>query len=94
MSRPHLTLSNKKFLVIRQTSTAANKKCRQWDVRLVLPIDGIFVERCICSLLIRNWVVVLIKVVIREFSECCEFSVFANQSALPKFLKLFKFPRY
>ena len=94
MSRPHLTLSNKKFLVIRQTSTAANKKCRQWDVRLVLPIDGMFVERCICSLLTRNWVVVLINVVIREFRECSEFGAFANQSTLPKFLKLFKFPSY
>ena len=41
-------------VVIGQTSTAANKKCRQWDVRQVLPIDGIFAERCICSPLLRN----------------------------------------
>ena len=40
--------------MIRLTSTAANKKCRQWDVLLVLPIDGIFAERCICSLLTIN----------------------------------------
>ena len=45
--------------MIRQTSTAANKKCRQWDVHRVLPIDGIFAERCICSLLIKIYFVVI-----------------------------------
>ena len=29
------------------SSAAANKKCHQWDVRQVLPIGGIFAERCI-----------------------------------------------
>ena len=40
----------------KAASTAANKKYHQWDVRQVLPIGGIFAERCICSLLIENWV--------------------------------------
>ena len=40
----------------KAASTAANKKCHQWDVRQVLPIGGIFAERCICSLLLKNWV--------------------------------------
>ena len=40
----------------KAASTAANKKCHQWDVRQVLPIGGIFAERCIYSLLIKNWV--------------------------------------
>ena len=39
----------------KAASTAANKKCRQWDVRQVLPIDGIFAERCIYYLLTTNW---------------------------------------
>ena len=29
----------------KAASTAANKKCHQWDVRQVLPISGIFAER-------------------------------------------------
>ena len=35
-------------------SAAANKKCRQWNVRQVLSIDGIFAERCIYYLLTTN----------------------------------------
>ena len=47
--KPHQVICCEKAV-----STAANKKCRQWDVRQVLPIDGIFAERCIYYLLTTN----------------------------------------
>jgi len=48
----HLSISW--FSVIRQTSTAAYKLSRQWAVRQVQPIVGIFAERCIYYLLTTN----------------------------------------
>ena len=74
------------FVVIRQTSTSANKKSRQWAVRKVQPIVGIFAERkylqpsdnktvCIvpnfCSLLTT-----------KRFVSCQIFAAFWQQNGL------------
>ena len=53
-----MKLSNKAALSFFAEITAhllpLTKTCRQWDVRQVLPIDGIFAERCIYTIISTN----------------------------------------
>ena len=43
-TKPDALLTRNRVSCDKRSFSASNKECRQWDVRRVLPIDGIFAE--------------------------------------------------